>query len=437
MARRRQSPQVAKPGLRRRVIELGKDVLIVALTCSALLLAAQTPMASQLRELVTPAEKTAVLTALTEESVTPYGMAVRNSRGLYGVNYDQTAVGTAFRRFAPILGEALSTASAPEKLTQSQWRELLEAPGVCCVFQGAPTLSILSAWTGGESAPEGQAEMLALGWDGTKAYLAWRDGSDYLCAGTSVAYTGYLETALEEFSPNGAAFAYTLVRNDEAYDTLDPYVLVTMTARRPATYNAVSPDLVGDADALERLLGALGFRSGVGSAYEAAGDLAINESGDRLRVNSSGRVIFHTGGEGRYSVPMAGEKPTAQEAAAAAWEVLGMAAEPWRGEEKYVLTGAEQSGEGWTVTFHARLGGVPVLSGEDGWCAQFTIKNGEISDFVLHLRGYAATGGNGVVLSERLAAAALHSQPHKGGRLMLCYADAHAAELSASWVAEE
>lgn len=437
MARRRQSPQVARPSLRRRAIELGKDVLIAALTCSALLLAAQTPMASQLRELVTPSEQPAVAAALTEESVTPYGVAVRNSRGLYGVNYDQAAVGAAFRRFAPILGEALSAADEPEKLTQRQWQELLEAPGVCCVFQGAPPLSILSAWTGGQSAPEGKAEMLALGWDGTRAYLAWRDGEDYLRAGAAVAYEGYLETALEEFSPNGAAFAYTLARSDGAYDTLDPYVLVTMTAHRPTVYTAVSPDLAGDTDALERLLGALGFRSGVGSAYEAAGDLAINESGDRLRVNSSGRVTFHTGGEGRYSVPMAGERLTAQEAAAAAWEVLGKAAEPWRGEEKYVLTGAERTGEGWTVTFHARLGGIPVLSGEDGWCARFTVRNGEISDFVLNLRGYAASGGTSVVLSERLAAAALHSQPHKGGRLMLCYADARAAELSASWVAEE
>ena len=36
MPRRKQSPPVAKPTGRRRLIEIGKDILIVALTCSAL-----------------------------------------------------------------------------------------------------------------------------------------------------------------------------------------------------------------------------------------------------------------------------------------------------------------------------------------------------------------------------------------------------------------
>jgi len=438
MARRKQVPQTAKPTLRRRLIELGKDVLIVALTCSAVLLAAQTPMAHQLRELVGPSQKPQGAQSLqTKESVAPYGAAVRSSRGLYGVNYDQAAVGAVFERFSPTLGEALSTASQPEKLTEARWRALLEQPGLSFVFQGAPPLSVLSAWVGEDAAPEGRCELLALGWDGSNLWLGWRDGEDYYRARTGVAYEGYLAGLLEEFSPNGAAYAYTLSGSDGTYGTLDPYVLVTMASRRPMTYAASSPDLMGDSEALEKLLRCLGFRSGVNSAYETAGEKAINENGDRLRVNGAGRVIFHTGGEGRYPVQCAGEVPTAQEAAQAAGEVLTRACEPWKGEGGFVLTGAERTGEGWTVTFHTRLNGVPVLTDGDGWCAKFIIKGREISDFSLTLRTYTATGTPRAVLSERLAAAALAAKPNSGGKLTLCYTDNRAPVLSAGWVSEE
>lgn len=437
MTGRKKGPQVAARTLRQKLIELCKDVLILALTCSAIYLAGMTPMMTQLRSWMTPPAPTAQSQPRqARDSVIPYSVAVRNSLGLYGVSYDKTMVERAFSQLSPLIGEALSTASAPESITSAQWRQLLDCEGVYCQFQGKMPLEALAAWLGDGSDLTGGAETVALGWDGERVWLGWQEGDAYYRAPTQMSYPGHMSGALEEFSPNGAAFAYTIRETDRTYDTLDPYVLVTATIQRPMTYAVSSPDLIGDADALSTLLEALGFRSGAGSAYEAAGERAINENGDRLRINAAGRVVFHAGEEERYPVSTVGETTAAQEAALAAWELLNQAVEPWKGECTYVLTGVEETEKGWKVTFQPRLEGIPVHAGESGWCAQFTVEGRRITDFIIDLRSYTSTGTTSLVTSERLAAAALKGQK-SSGQLKLRYTDNGSATVTAGWVAED
>ncbi len=439
MARRRPTlPPVARPSGRQRWVEWGKDILIVALLCSAVALAWQTPIASQVRGwMAEPAQTATPALRAQSEAITPYAVAVRNELGLYGVNYDADQVGRAFEQLSPLLGEGLASADAPENTSQRQWQALLEAPGVTCMFQGAPPLSALSAWLGGDDHLAGEAQALVLAWDGGQVWLAWRSGDSYQRAKTQVAYEGHMDAALAEFSPNGTAYAYALARDDRTYSTLDPYVLVSMTAPRPVVYAAVSPDLVGDRTALEQLLSALGFQAGVDFAYETAGELAINENGDRLRVSAAGKVAFRAGDEARYGVACKGEVPTAAEAAAAAWDLLNRAAGTWKGEGSWVLAGAEVTADGWIITFRSRLNGIPVWTGANGAAARFAIKGRSINSFVLSLRTYTATETLSAVPGERLAAAALDALPGSGGRLVLRYNDNGGAELSAGWMAEE
>ena len=438
MARHNKVPQVAKATGKRRVLEIGKDLLIAALTCSAVFLALQTPMASQVRGWVTPPAPTSQPVAQQRsEALMPYGIAARNSLGLYGASYDQALVGQVFEQLSPYLGEALATAGAPEKMTRRQWQALLDAPGFYCVFQGTPPLAAFSTWLGDGEALTGKAQSLLLAWDGSGVWLAWRDGSDFYRAQTQVDYEGHLAAALEGFSPNGAAFAYALARTDETYGTLDPDVLVLITAPQPQVYTAASPDFVGDGEALEQLLKALGFQSGVGSAYEAGGDLAINESGDRLRVSSGGTVTFRAGEDARYPVASAGSRPRMEEAALQSWDLLNQAAAPWKGETVFVLTGAEETAGGWIITFHGRLNGVPLLTGREGWCASFTVTGQAITDFTLTLRTYTSSGVTSLVPGERLAAAARRARPGNGRRLTLCYSDSGGPTLIAGWVSED
>ncbi len=439
MGKHRKVPPVAKPTGKQRLMEWGKDLLILALSCSAVILVGQTPLADQLRSwMEPPAQWVEPAARQPSEAMEPYGVALRNSRGLYGVLYDDTVVAQTLETVSPLVGEALSTAGTAESINDRQWQSLVESPGIYCFFQGQPPLEALSAWLGGGGTLTGGVRDLLLAWDGSQVWLGWRNGTGCYRSRTQVAYEGHLESLLEEFSPNGAAFAYTLARSDETYETLDPYVLVGMTAPQPQVYTASSPDLVGDREALEKLLSALGFQSGVESAYRAGDDLAISEGGDRLRVSGGGRVSFNAGEEARYPVASAESRPTALEAALAAWDLLNRTEAPWKGETAaFVLTGVEQQGGGWLVTFQERLGGVPLSMGEGGWCAQFTVDNRRISEFTLYLRSYTAAGTTSLVTGERLAAAALRSLPGSGGRLTLCYSDTGSGTLAAGWVAQE
>ena len=441
MSRHKEIPPVARPTGRQRLLEIGKDVLIVALTCSALFLAWQTPLASQLRGWVgKPVQAAEPGTRQPTEAVEPYGITVRSGMGLYGAVYDAEQVDRAFEQLSPLLGEGFASAGTPEQITRRQWQTLLEAPGIYCVFQGAPPLSVLSAWLGGEGDTlSGRAQSLLLAWDGTQMWLCWRDGNGYFRAPTQVAYEGHMDSVVETFHPNGAAFAYTLAQTDRAYSAVDPDVLVPMTAPRPHGYTASAPDLVGDQKALEQLLAALGFQSGVGSAYEVSEGLAITESGDRLRVSSAGTVVFHAGEESRYPVAYMEGRPTMEEAAMAAWGLLNRASAQWKGDAVFVLTGVTETAGGWIITFHSRLEGVPVLTGAEGWCASFTVAEDRIRDFSLSLRGYISTGEVLLLPGQRLAAAAMASETHRdsGKRLTLSYNDTGASTLNFGWVAEE
>ncbi len=442
MSRRKAPPPVARPTGRQRLVELGKDILILILTCSALLLAGQTPLFTQLRGWVSsPAQMVEPVARQPKEAAEPYAMAVRNSRGLYGAAYDASQVDRAFGELSPLLEEAFASAGAPEAMTRRQWERLLEAPGVYCVFQGRPPLRVLSAWLGqGEGSLEGGAEALLLAWDGSRVWLCWREGDSYSRLLTQVDYEGGMEPLLEGFNPNGAAFASALAQTDPAYKPIDPDVLVPMTAPRTGAYAVTAPDLAGDGETLERLLTALGFQSGVGSAYEAGGGLALNESGDRLRVSSDGSVIFHAGEDLRYPVSALSGRVTVQEAVTASWELLNRAAAPWKGENMaFVLTGAEETEGGWSVTFHSRLEGIPLLTGAEGWAARFTVSEGKVADFTLYLRGYTATGETILLPGQRLAAAAMGAEAlrNSGRRLTLCYQDRGGGALTAGWVAED
>lgn len=435
MSGRRNTPPVARPTGLRRVIELGKDLLILLLSCSAVFLAAQTPIATHLRGWVAPEPPSPAVTRSSQVAI-PYAVAVRNDKGLYGVSYDETLVGRAFERFSPLLGEAFSAAQLPETATRTQWQALLESPGVCCTFQGQPPLAALSAWLGGAEDYPGEAHTLLLAWDGGQMWLAWRVGDSYFRARTSVAYQGHLAAALEDFSPNGAAYAYAL-SDDEAYEALDPYVLITITAPQPREYTASSPDLIADEDARSTLLTALGFLSGTESAYETADGLAVTEGGDRLLLTSAGAVTFRAGDESRYPIARERDLPLIYDAVQVAWEVLDRAVAAFQGEGDFVLTGARQTNTGWEVTFHVMLEGVPVLMSGDGWSARFLVENGRISEFSFVLRTYTATETVTTLPTHRLSAAALRSLPSRGGQLVLCYSDNRGAMVTAGWMTGE
>ncbi len=139
MARRKQVPEVARPGRRIRLIELGKDLLIGVLACSAVLLAAQTSLVTGLRGWITePTQAGEPVIRQPEEAVMPYLAAVRSEWGVYGAIYDKEAVDRTVTSLRPILGEGLNTAGAVEEITERRWRALLGVAGGLLRLPGKP-----------------------------------------------------------------------------------------------------------------------------------------------------------------------------------------------------------------------------------------------------------------------------------------------------------
>lgn len=425
---------MARPTGRRRLIELGKDLLILLLACSSVLLAARTPMFRQLRGWAIPAPPRQPVEARPGvEALLPYALAVRNDMGLYGISYDPSQLSRAFDTLLPFLTEALSTAQQPQSATQRQWAAMLDLPGAYFLFQGSVPLDTLAVWSAGAGGPQGQAQALVLCRDGSQVRLGWRDGDNYYQAAALASYEGRLDNALDSFAPNGAAFAGTLAASDEAYAALEPWVLIPLTTPQPREYTVAAPDLVSDASSLDALLRALGFQSTAGSAYRVGEELAVTEGGGRVRVDAAGRVVYHAGEENRFPVACAGQTPTQEEAARAAWELLERAMAPWKAGESFLLTGIEKTSDGWSVAFSSRLEGIPVLTGQEGWCGEFTVTNRSISGFTLHLRSYTATDRFPLLPGQRLAAAALGALSKGSGRLALCYQDQGNGVLTPGW----
>ncbi len=439
MGKRRDIPTVARPTGKRRLIELGKDLIIAALTCSALLLAWQTPMANHLRGWVAPPpQATPAAVRQSGEAVTPYAMAVRTSRGLYGIGYDTAAVSRAFEQFSPYLEQALSTAGEAVSLTRSRWRAMLEAPGVCFLFQGTPSLTALSVFLGGETAPQGSCRTAVLCRIMGQIWLGWQTGEGFFGTAVTLEDVEGWGEALEGYGPNGAAYAYDLAREDDAYDALDGWTLVTLAPSQPTVYNAATADFTTDTTALGDLLTALGFLSGADAAYETAGGLAVTENGDRLQVSRRGEIIFRAGDEARYPIgTQARALPGEREAILCAWEVLDRCAKAWKEEGDFILTEVNAVNGGWEILFQTRLAGVPVSTGENGWCARFLAAEGRVTEFTIYPRVYTDSGETGLVTTSRLAAAALRSLPESSGKLLLCYTDHYSATLAAGWVSEE
>ena len=114
---------------KRRIIEWGKNVFIVLLTLSALLLLSMTPLVqdSGLAVLLRPGRASGGASAASAQPgmVLPARLAVYRDGERYGLQYDDGQMEELFAAFSPLLGEALSGAGEPVALTEAAWRNCL------------------------------------------------------------------------------------------------------------------------------------------------------------------------------------------------------------------------------------------------------------------------------------------------------------------------
>ena len=427
----------------RRAVEWGKNLLIVLLSLSALYLLWCTQLQSSLPgqaggglsgllELFRPQQSEQVSQQAVPGAVRPVRLAVYFDGQRYGVQYNTAAADAAFGELSTLLSEALGSAEAPVQIGEQAWREALCRDGVYFDFLTPLPLATLSAWLeGGAGNPElaGTARRMCLAGNETGGvslfYHNEDDGLYYACE-TTLSQQLHLDSAVSEWPPNGALFAFEV----EGMEILAPYTMLSTTPQ-PGTYTAANP-LATDPARLETLLSALSFHPQSGTLDPVSGGQAI-EGSDTLRLDADGTVTFHSIGsdDSRFLIPGGSEGEILSYVRLLAESTAGA----WCGAARLYLDEYVQTEDGWVITFQYTLEGAAVSLPEGQDAARFLVQDGAVTDFTLCLRTYTATGQTSPVMPEHLAAAAMGALEADGMELELCYHDSGGELVSAGWVA--
>ena len=440
---------------RTRSVELIKDVLIAALTLSALWLAVQTPLAAPLRGLLreegrmtapgqvqetdrgSGALPMAMVVNLPGGSELPLALPEGAEGARRGLQYDQAACQELFQRVAGPLVETLSSAGAPEQVSRRRWEGALTgALGVYMDFQGKIPLPVLAGWLSeGETQLTATVRRLALVvWeDGVDLY--YRDETDgryYRCR-SEVADPFVLAEALGGLTGNGAFYAF----ESELYQDLDPDTLLFPEAPSVPVYTAANPMNAGQ-ESLQTLVQDLGFSLNSTSFYST--DEQVARSGDdsvRLSDRGIAQYQYEGGvGGGLFPIPGWGEKGALFNSVETCRQIALSALGARCGEARLYLRSVTETEGGWEIDFGYSLNGVPVLT-EGRHAARFLVRGGGVVQFSLYLRSYASGAAPCLVLPPRQGAAALADRSLEGAELLLTYSDSGGDTVSAGWSARD
>lgn len=424
--------------------EWAKNLLIVLLSLSALYLFTLSPLYlnSPLKGwsdgLFVPKEDPSQVSVSLTAAARPVRIAVNNSAGRFGLQYDADAVNALFDQTGSLLGEALGSAGEPQSIPEYRWRQALTSEGIYFDFSGAIPFSALTGWfQDGQSNDRltGDVRRLALapGEDG-QVWLyyqdAWTPGSFSACA-TALSAQSHLSPVAALFTPNGAKFAF----EDPSLDRCYPYTLVTDEPGSAPVYAASSPLTVSGTEALDSVLSSLSFSGALVTSYVADNGTVYRSGEDTLLAARDGSLSYHSAAGELYPVASEGSSPTLAEMIEATRRILIAAAEPLCEDARLYLISARQSGEETVITYGYSLGGAQVWTGTEGWCAQFRLTGSVLTGFTIHLRTYTATENATPMPPVRQAAAAMDAKGAAGSELLLVYLDTGGDSVSAGWVA--
>lgn len=423
---------------RSRLMEWGKNLLILLLLLSAVYLLSHTQLADRVtdsaqRWLGGDEEQTQSLSTKTSSATVHLARVAVCQDGLrYGVQYDQEGTDAVFESVSTLLSEAVVSATEPETVSERTWRSALCSTGVYLDFLYAIPMSALSGRLADGRSNElltGTARRICLAADRDGGvslfYINEEDGSYYTC-GTTLSRDFHLDEVVAQWAPNGAMFAFEV----EGMDATGPYTLLTARLE-PLIYTAANP-LLEDNSRLTQLLNVLDFTA-QRDALDLTSGFSLVEGSDSLRLSADGLVSFHSmgGSDYRFSLPGDSTQETLDYVQALAEDTAGV----WCGQARLCLAGMEEAQNGLVVTFQYSLNGAAVALSEDRTAARFVVRNGAVTDFTLYLRSYTATEEISMVLPEALAAAAMDSLDARGRELELLYQDSGTDRVVAGWFA--
>lgn len=433
-------------------LEWGKNLLIVALICSALYFGYRSGIISyQLRDEgllqrvaalfdrsgEEPAETPAQSDTLS--AIQPSVIAVCNDTGRYGVRYDTQQLDPLFETFSSLLQGAMASVQAPQETSEAAWRAALQSPGIYVELMCAVPLDALRTWsrspTDGIPLTGTARQLLLARGDGdavTLYYNSTIDGKYYTCM-TDLSYASHLANILRSYNGNSASFAFEYAAA-EGYDMLDPYMLLGSAPLTPHRYLCAVPAVLSDETSLSQLQRAIGFQPQVSAVQEVAESTVVRNLEDTLRIDGDGTVHFSAGEEsGRYPVESGDYISLVETTYSLVQATLGADS----GAARLCLSGITAREDGTViVSFGYAIGGAAVHLTNGAAAAEFIVQNNAITEFTLRYRVYEDTGEETVILWERQAAAAMGAMNLEGNTLVLCYEDTGSGTTRVGWIAQ-
>ena len=406
-----------------------KNIMIVVLAISAVLLGSRTGMYSQLfrsspfitsaarhvTELLSGGRQTSGTSVKAySQAAKPFAVASRApGDGMYAAIWDADELELQYDSFSAALGEALGSAGDAEEITEQTYRLSLENDS--CVyfdFYYPQQLSLLAGWLGTSMSNSHSASAVILAEDQElSSVLCYKDdttGKFYRCT-TQLSWSS-VSSKLTDHGSTPVSFSYML-----GYGTAgtDPYAIIPDPAPVKSSYTAKNPFRVSLSAA--SVLPAFSMNGYVASAYqESDGTTVYVESDYTLRISADGRVTFRSAGAGNGSASTADCLERAYRLASAC---AGLCSS---GLDVSLISSQRQNGE-CIFRFAYLLNGLPLELDGDPCAAEIRVNSSGVTWASILFRSYEDTGESSTLLPAALQAAIV--QASGGGSMHLAYQD--------------
>ena len=437
---------------RKRRLEQGKNILIILLIISMILMGWQSRIFYGFFHSVTIFSDISgwfkaslddgsdnASGAVATEAARPLFITVTNDSGRhYGVKYDATARDALYDNTGSLFGDALGSADVPVLTGENMWESALGSAGVYYSYATPVMLALLAEWLGTEITGEwGKTEVrrLCISAAGEKCFLYFQDDETGLFYQEETAVTkSSVEARVEQYETNSALFAFELGTNILQTDA--DQLLMIETSAHPVI-KASNP--VSAADDVETILSDLGAATYANSGYpESDGTKVVVGNDFVIRIRPGGLVIYRSTETDRAEEVPLSDSEIIELARSMVADTIGRHC----GDATISFTSlaAGESGE-YVVTFDYYVAGGRIYCDDGVHAAEITVMNGEIAEADLMFREYEVTDQMVTLLPEIQAAAAavvllpeIQAVTAAGGELMLSYSDVGSDLIIPEWI---
>ncbi|MBP3634243.1 MAG: hypothetical protein J6J43_06695 [Oscillospiraceae bacterium] len=416
--------------MKKRLIELGKNILIVLLLCSAILLAIAALPPRSLKEvpwITRVLQPMAPLLGLPEAELThveeatpvfdaaqPIAISVMGPSGRSTAMWDFAELDDAFERFSPILGQAMEDAGNFAQVSTPQVQAALSESSVYFRYSSALPADLLASWLDAKlGAAIGATDtcILSASEDTLSLYLL---GEKRYCAKTQIP-SDVLLPLLERSEPDGSRFCF------ESDFPLAPLSLLPGTEPAVPAVTASNPC---EGDYLITLATELGFNPyGEGRYTDDSGTVLFSETNASVTISPEGLVTFTSTGEHFVADSL---QPEAL--AETARQLTHTVIESVPGEGRLYLSALEREGDVTVCRFDYLISGIPVQTSRAAAAVTFTGQR--VTQAVVQVYSFTGTGRTIYPLPTTQAAALLP----EGSKLEMAYFINADQTLSAGWI---